>query len=172
MHFSDFVSNTPSCGSVAGANWLVSVKPWAPLLRPPVNKPWQQRLMQTGCGRRITVSVDNSVPRCLWCILHAGEDRPACSAQVKSLPCFLAFGLMLFISFWLCTYAMNWLIFSFVFGSSPCFRGGSSLWLTLLKTSNKTIVKTLCLSCSTWYFNLFFPILEKTLAEEERLRRR
>lgn len=56
----------------------------------------------------------------------------------------------------------NGYFFSFVLGSSPCFRGGSSLWLTLLKTSNKTIVKKSCLRYSNWCFNSFFSILRKT----------
>lgn len=54
------------------------------------------------------------------------------------------------------------IFFSFVLGSSPCFRGGSSLWLTLLKTSNKTIVKKSCLRYSNWCLNSFFSVLKKT----------
>lgn len=169
MHFSGSDSNTSSCCSVGGANWLFALKPWAPLLCPPVNRLWKQRVMTTGCEQRITVSVDFHIPRCLWCILYASENRLACSAQVKSLPCFMAFCPMLFILFWLCTYAMNWLFFfSFVFGSSPCFRGGSSLWLTLLKTSNKTIVKTMRPRCSSCYFNSISSVVKKTRGKAKK----
>lgn len=55
--------------------------------------------------------------RCLWCLLHASENRPACSAQVKSLPCSMAFSLLLFI-FGLTLYICNEmaiLLFLFLF---------------------------------------------------------